>query len=294
MSVLSEMVPRQWKQASIRPIPKVPAPSGHADFQPISITPVLTRLVEKTVVRSFLCPAFLKPRPSLSFQDQYAFRPTGSTTAAIISILHNITSLLITNPYVIVIAIDFSKVFDTVRHSSLLQKIAQLHIPEYVYNWILDFLQGHSHCTVYNGESSELCEITASIIQSSAIGPAMFVVEAADLKAITQGNMCCKYADNTYIIIPASNSHTRTSELEHIDSWAKRNNLTLNRAKTLEVIVADKKSKRTVTPPPPLPGTDVRYVPVLYENGLTYCHSFFHHTYPIILVLPALNTFTKF
>ena len=22
----------------------------------------------------------------------------------------------------------------------------------------------------------------------------------------------------------------------------------------------------------------VRYVPVLYENGLTYCHSFFHHT----------------
>ena len=108
------------KQASIRPIPKVPAPSGHADFRPISITPVLTRLVEKTVVRSFLYPAFLKPPPSLSFQDQYAFQPTGSTTAAIISILHNITSLLITDPYVIVIAIDFSKAFDTVRHFSLL------------------------------------------------------------------------------------------------------------------------------------------------------------------------------
>jgi len=120
MSVSSGLVPRQWKQASIRPIPKVPAPSGHADFRPISITPVLIRLVEKTVVRSFLYPAFFKPPPSLSFQDQYAFRPTGSTTAAIISILHNITSLLITDPYVIVIAIDFSKAFDTVRHFSLL------------------------------------------------------------------------------------------------------------------------------------------------------------------------------
>ena len=86
MSVSSGMVPRQWKQAAIRPIPKVLAPSGHADFRPISITPVLTRLVEKTVVRSFFYPAFLKPPPSLSFQDQYAFRPTGSTTAAI---LHN-------------------------------------------------------------------------------------------------------------------------------------------------------------------------------------------------------------
>jgi len=90
----SGLVPRQWKQASIRPIPKVPAPSGHADFRPISITPVLTRLVEKTVVRSFLYPAFLKPPPSLSFQDQYAFRPTGSTTAAIISYLSSTISPL--------------------------------------------------------------------------------------------------------------------------------------------------------------------------------------------------------
>ena len=38
----------------------------------------------------------------------------------------------------------------------------------------------------------------------------------------------------------------------------------------------------------------VRYVPVLYENGLTYCHSFFHRSSPIILVLPALNIFMKY
>ena len=57
-------------------------------------------------------------------------------------------------------------------------------------------------------ESSELREVTASIMQGSAIGPAMFVVEAADLKAITPGNLLCKYANDTYIIIPASNSHT--------------------------------------------------------------------------------------
>jgi len=63
-------------------------------------------------------------------------------------------SPLIPNPYVTVIAIDFSKdLFDTIRHFSLPQK---LDIPEHVYNWILDFLQGHSHCTVYNGQSSDL------------------------------------------------------------------------------------------------------------------------------------------
>ena len=39
----------------------------------------------------------------------------------------------------------------------------------------------------------------------------------------------------------------------------------------------------------------VRYVPVLYENGLKYCHSVFSpHGSGIILVLPASNIFTKF
>ena len=37
----------------------------------------------------------------------------------------------------------------------------------------------------------------------------------------------------------------------------------------------------------------VRHVPVLYENGLKYCHSFFHRS-QIILVFPASNIFTKF
>ena len=45
----------------------------------------------------------------LTFDDQFAFRPTGSTTAAIITILHKVTHLLVNNAYVIVIAIDYSK-----------------------------------------------------------------------------------------------------------------------------------------------------------------------------------------
>jgi len=59
-----------------------------------------------------------------------------------ISIFHAITSLIVDNLHVIVISYDFSKAFDTVLHSSLLQKLALLDIPGNVYNWILDFLRG--------------------------------------------------------------------------------------------------------------------------------------------------------
>jgi len=103
--------------------------------------------MERTVVRRFLYPAFLSP-PSNLFTDQFAFRPTGSPTAAIICLLITVTNLLLTNPYVIVISMDFSKAFDTVRHSTLMEKLAQLCLPDYVYNWLANFFTGHSHCTV--------------------------------------------------------------------------------------------------------------------------------------------------
>jgi len=46
----------------------------------------------------------------------------------------------------------------------------------------------------------------------------MYVVEAADLHAVTPGNLPSKYADDTYVNIPASNANTRTIELEHIEA----------------------------------------------------------------------------
>jgi len=63
---------------------------------------------------------------------------------------------------------------------------------------------------------SSLRPILASIIQSSAIGPASYVVNASDLHAVTDGNELCKYADDTYIIIPAVNVGSHAAELRNI------------------------------------------------------------------------------
>ena len=91
------------------------------------------------VVQTFVYPALVTPLPALMFSDQYAFRPTGSTTAALVFLLHTITNLLAEQPYVVVIVLDFSKAFDTVQHSTLLQKLASLDIPDTVYNWLVDY-----------------------------------------------------------------------------------------------------------------------------------------------------------
>ena len=74
----------------------------------------------------------------------------------------------------IIVALDFSKAFDTVRHHTLFEKFANLAIPDNTYNWLVQFFQGHSHCTKFGNQTSALREITANIVQGSAIGPASY------------------------------------------------------------------------------------------------------------------------
>ena len=90
---------------------------------------------------------------------------------------------------------------------------------------------------------SELVEISASIIRGSGLGPPAFLVTAADLRPIHDGSEILKYADNTYLVIPAANIHTCPEELLHIEAWAATNNMQLNNAKTKEIVFRSR-SKR--------------------------------------------------
>jgi len=226
------------------------------------------RIMERTVVTQFIYPALQAPPPTLSFVDQFAFRPTGSPTAAIISFLNSVTKLLLTNPYVIVISLDFSKAFDRVRHSTLMHKVALLDIPDNAFNWMVDFLNGHSHCTVYSGTASTFKDITASIIQGSSFGPAAYVINTGDLQPVIPGNSLCKFADDTYLIIPASNWTSRQAEINNIQTWATANNLSLNCTKSSEIIFVDPRRKRHIDVPPLL--SDIARVDSLKILGVTF------------------------
>jgi len=254
-SVLEGVVPRQWKSAIITPVPKVNTPQQPSDFRPISITSVLSRSFERYIVKSFIYPALLEPPSELDFTDQFAFRPTGSTDAAIICLLHTVLTMLSANEYVRVIALDFSKAFDTIRHATLVEKMSRLQLPDHVFNWIKDFFDGHCHCTKFAGNVSAHVSIQASVIQGSGIGPASYIVTAADLRPVHDSNRLIKFADDTYLIVPGKNSESCAAEIAHIQEWANKNNLQLNCAKTKELIFRGRGSRSRSTShdlPPPL------------------------------------------
>ena len=183
--------------------------------------------------------------------------------------------MLETNDFVALYALDFSKAFDSIRHKTLIEKLAELAIPDFIHNWIVDFLSGRAHSTRHNGVTSASATINASVIQGSAIGPVVYIVNAADLKPLSDSNKMFKYADDTYLLVPAKSIDTAAQELANIEEWAMKNNLRLNKAKSAEVIFTDpnRKSRDKTTQPPPQPGIprvdEIKILGVTISNRLS-------------------------
>ena len=60
-----------------------------------------------------------------------------------------------------------------------------------------------------------------------------------------------KYADDTYLVVPASNFASCATEITNIVQWAINNNLLLNRVKSAEIVFVAPRSRRELTLPPP-------------------------------------------
>jgi len=93
--------------------------------------------------------------------------------------------------------------------------------------------------------------VMANIIQGSGLGPAAYLVNAADLRPLQADNII-KFADDTYLIVPAVNSSYCCYELSNIQNWATANNLKLNCQKSKEIIFRSRgvRGKSVQLPPP--------------------------------------------
>ena len=118
-----------------------------------------------------------------------------------------------------------------------------------------------------------LKDITASIIQGSGIGPAAYVVNAGDLKTVIPSNKLVKFADDTYLLIPASNADSQSIELENVEAWAQANNLKLNNGKTKDFVDRKRRRHAEIADPPELYTTarvtTLTVLGVTWTNGLS-------------------------
>jgi len=156
-----------------------------------------------------------------------------------VSLFHHVTRLLESNDYVRCLCIDFSKAFDIVDHAVayLLRSLLHgLRLPEQIYMWILSFLSDRSQQVKWCDQLSTSRPINVGIIQGSGIGPMLYVILAADLKACSPENLILKYADDTNLLVPQCSDTSILDEFETIRNWTRLNKMQPNVKKTKELV----------------------------------------------------------
>ena len=231
-SLTQRIVPLVWKTAHITPVPKTSIIKVPGDLRPISVTSILSRTVEKVVVKNYLTPLL----DSTSFYDQYAYKPTGSTTCALADLTYRVHTLLESNQYVRCVLIDFSKAFDTVDHAILSRKLFSLNVPVFIIQWIMSFLTNRTQATRLGFHLSAHLPINRSIVQGSGIGPTLFIMFAHDLRPLDILNYLIKYADDTTLLCPQISKTTVELEMAHVIDWANENKMAVNLLKTVELV----------------------------------------------------------
>ena len=246
-------VPDVWRTAIVTPVPKVSHPVSPGEFRPISVTPILSRITEKLIVKSWLYPAI----PLQYLGDQYGFRPTGSTTAALIDIFHSVTRMLEHSSYVRALLIDFSKAFDIVDHRIIMNKLAMLHLPDNIYNWIGSFLSNRRQVCRHSETVSSIANFNCGFIQGSGLGPTLYIILALDLKTLSKTNKLVKFADDSSLLVPQGSDIDLLAEFRHIQAWASSNSMVINLAKTKEIVFFN---PRSISPQPPIPLSGIQQV----------------------------------
>ena len=184
-------------KALVTPVPKKNPPRELSDLRPIMVTPSLSRLTERLIVRKYVLPSI----PSDQLTDQFAYEPSGSTTAALIATTHHISRLLETCSYVRCIFIDYSKAFDTINHPIHFQKLLQLPLPSNILLWIFNFLTNRMQAVFSLGQTSTCLPVTQSIIQRCGIGPCLYLIYESNHCTLSPQNVIITYADDTTLLV---------------------------------------------------------------------------------------------
>ena len=239
-SLSSGIYPSIFKKAKVIPIHKSGITSDPNNFRPISILPILSKILER-----FVCNALTQFIDSneLLYVLQSGFRKNYSCTTAMINLYDSLLSAYNRKKFSGLLLIDFSKAFDRVNHRVLLHKLKSMGICN---PWFANYLCDRSQCVSFNGILSDFSQLDAGVPQGSVLGPLLFCCLINDLPSLLPDfSTCHMFADDCNIVVEGSSSVDVQTKLDSVAesclAWASTSCLILNNAKTKTMLIRPSK-----------------------------------------------------
>ncbi|KAF0306566.1 putative RNA-directed DNA polymerase from transposon BS [Amphibalanus amphitrite] len=204
-------VPREWRQATICPIPKAGKDKRLiSSYRPIALTSHVSKLVERLVLSRL---NHVVAARNLIPPEQVGFREGRSVEDSLGRLVQQVQDGWQrprsrkkqpadgeTAQRYVLTAFDFSRAYDTVDHRLLPVRLLQQGIPLCLITWIWSFLRDRRAHTEVNGTKSRERIFRAGLPQGTVLAPTLFLLWAAPLADALKkipGTTPYMYADDT-------------------------------------------------------------------------------------------------
>lgn len=247
-SIQQSLFPENWKDAKVTPLHKNGPCNDMNNYRPISVLPVLSKILEKHVHCSLM--TYLSEY-ALLHSTQSGFRSAHSCETALVSMIDNWLHSLDNGQLVGAVLVDFRKAFDLVDHKILLQKLKIYNLSEDALAWFSSYLLDRTQRVSVNNNLSEHRSVLYGVPQGSILGPLLFLMFINDLPLFTYDVNTDMYADDTTLFdINVSKDVIQANlqkALEQLDIWCKHNGMLINSSKTKVMLIttSQKRSKLT-------------------------------------------------
>ena len=243
LSLTQGVFPHELKRARVVPIHKGNSVSEVGNYRPVSVLPIFSKILERIMYNRLL--SFIN-RHDILYKFQFGFREKYSTNLALITLIDKIASALNNGDTVLGVFLDFSKAFDCVNHSILLEKLEFYGIRGVSYDWFASYLSNREQYVCYDGVSSEYGNISCGVPQGSILGPILFLLYINDIVNVSSTLFLILFADDTNAFISGKNITEiftkMNSELRKLVIWLDVNKLRLNAKKTHFILFSPSKT----------------------------------------------------